>query len=74
MKEHSGPCCVNLTTKRLLPRSEQTPPWVKSLQVHEVNGPHHGLKIYNLRVHEMSGPHHGLKIYKFTKWMDPTMG
>ena len=66
----------NLTTKRLLPQSGQTPPWVKNLQVHEVNGPHHGLKIYtgslsgrtppwvkNLQVHEVNGPHHGLKNY-----------
>ena len=66
----------NLTTKRLLPQSERTPPWVKNLQVHEVNGPHHGLKTYtssrsertppwvkNLQVHEVNGPHHGLKTY-----------
>ena len=24
------------------PQSKRTPPWVKNLQVHEVNGPHHG--------------------------------
>ena len=72
MKEHSGPCCVNLTTKRLLSRSERTPPWVNNLQVHEVNGPHHGLIIYtspkrgrtppwdkNLQVHEVNGPSMG---------------
>ena len=46
MKEHSEPRCVNLTTERLLSRSERTPPWVKNIQVHEVNGPHHGLKVH----------------------------
>ena len=47
---------------------------------HEVNGPHHGLKIYTspkrgrtppwvkrLQVHEVNGPHYGLKIYTSPK-------
>ena len=46
MKEHSEPRCVNLTIERLLSRSERTLPWVKNIQVHKVNGPHQGLKIY----------------------------
>ena len=43
-------------------RSERTLPWVKKfLQIHEMDGPHHGLK--NLQVHKVNGPHHGLEIY-----------
>ena len=58
------------------PQSGRTPPWVKNLQIHEVNGPHHGLKFIQvlkmdgphhglkiLQVHEVNGPHYGLKIY-----------
>ena len=72
MKEHSEPRCVNLTTERLLSRSERTPPWVKNIQVHEVNGPHHGLKFYMspergrtppwvkfIPVHGVDGPNQG---------------
>ena len=39
-------------------RNERTPSWVKNLQVHEVDGPHHGLK----------------DLYEPSMWTDPTMG
>ena len=58
-----------LTTKRLLPQSGRTPPWVKNLyKVHKVDGPHHGLKIQSTR---WTDPTKG-QTPRSTKWTNLT--
>ena len=73
MKEHSGLCCANFTTKRLLsisPKEDGPHHGLKLLSPKE-DGPHHGLKLLSPKE---DGPQHGIKIYKVPKRTDPNIG